>query len=470
MSSMFSVARERGRSLRRVGGPLPATTPEQVRARVEAELGGAGLPATGMGAAESERTLRRLVADLGLDLTHPFSAAHLQPPVLDVGVAADAMASASNASLDTYDSGPATLAVERWVVDGLARLAGFPAGTGVMTPGGSMSNLLGLLLARDATAARADVDTRRCGVAGLSRPVVICSAAAHFSVQRAAATLGLGEDAVLTLPVDTDQRMDVDALAAALAEPDRDVLAVVATAGTTDVGAVDPLPRVAELCAEHHVWLHVDASYGFAALLSPRLAPLLVGIERADSVAVDLHKLGWLPAATSALLVREPAWFATLDRDVDYLSSRDDVDAGLDGLLGRSLQTTRRADALKVAAAVHAYGTGGLGDMVEACHDLALAAAAAVRSDPRLELVAAPVLTTVLLRHLAGDDDFQDQLRRELLLSGRALVARTRLDGRVVLKLTLLNPESTAEQVRELVGELARSGAVLAGAGRETVA
>ncbi len=470
MPSKFSVARERGTSLRRVGGPLPAGTPEQVRARVEAELGGPGLPATGVGATESVRTLRRVVADLGLDLTHPFSAAHLQPPVLDVGVAADAIASASNASLDTYDSGPATLAVERWVVDGLARLAGLPSGSGVMTPGGSMSNLLGLLLARDAWAARADVDTRRCGVAGLPRPVVVCSAVAHFSVQRAAATLGLGEDAVRTVPVDADQRMRPDALAETLARSGPSVLAVVATAGTTDLGAVDPLPLVADLAAAHGAWLHVDASYGFAALLAPRLAPLLAGIERADSVSVDLHKLGWLPAATSALLVRDQRRFAALDRDVDYLSSRGDVDAGLDGLLGRSLQTTRRADALKVAAAVHAYGTGGLGEMVQTCHDLARAAAGAVRRDPHLELVAAPVLTTVLLRHRAGDDEFQDRLRRELLLSGRALVARTRVDGRVVLKLTLLNPESTVEQVHELVGELARSGVVLAVTGRETVA
>lgn len=441
---------------------------------------GPTLPRRGVGSAEALRRVTRIVSHLGLDLSHPFSAAHLQPPVLEVAVDADRLASASNASMDTYDSGPGTLEVERWVVDSLARLAGLPdPATGVMTPGGSMSNLMALMLARDAAAARDGLDVREHGAASLLRPVVLCSELAHFSVQRACAALGLGEGAVVAVPVDEAHRMRTDLLAAELARPDRTPVAVVATAGTTDHGAVDPLPELAELTARHGVWLHVDAAYGFGTLFSRRLAPLLDGITRADSITLDLHKLGWVPAAASVLLVRDPDAFRATDRTVDYLIPDDDVDAGLAGLLGRSLQTTRRPDCLKVAATLQAYGTDGLGRMVEHCHELARVAARAVEADPRLELVADPRLTTVLFRCVPTrevcPDALQARVRRDLLTSGRALVGRTtvRLDGerRTVLKLTLVNPGTDASDVAALLDLVAETGQRLSAVvGEEVVA
>jgi L-2,4-diaminobutyrate decarboxylase len=361
------------------------------------------------------------------------------------------------------------------VVDSLARLAGLPdSATGVMTPGGSMSNLMALMLARDAAASHDGLDVREHGAASLLRPVVLCSELAHFSVQRACAALGLGEGAVVAVPVDEAHRMRTDLLATELARTDR-----TPAAGTTDHGAVDPLPELAELTAQHGVWLHVDAAYGFGALFSRRLAPLLDGITRADSITLDLHKLGWVPAAASVLLVRDPDAFRATDRTVDYLIPDDDVDAGLAGLLGRSLQTTRRPDCLKVAATLQAYGTDGLGRMVEHCHELARVAARAVEADPRLELVADPRLTTVLFRCVPTRevcrDALQARVRRDLLTSGRALVGRTTvgLDGerRTVLKLTLVNPGTDASDVAALLDLVAETGQRLsAEVGEEVVA
>ncbi len=452
-------------------GPLPAGSPAAVLKRTTEMLGEPRVPSTGVGESAALDLIAGLLDQNGIDLSHPHAAAHLQPPVLQVAVDADALASASNASMDTYDSGPATLAIEQWVVRALAGLAGFgPAADGVLTPGGSISNLLAVLIARDSAAAAVGIDVRRHGVQGLLRPVVFCSELAHFSVQRACAALGLGEDAAITIASDDDFRMRLDVLADELAKPGRTPIAVVATAGTTDYGSIDPIASIAALARAYGAWMHVDAAYGFGALFSDRLAPLLSELPCADSVTLDLHKIGWQPAATSMLLVADRDRFASFGRSVDYLNPADDIDSGLDGLLGRSLQTTRRPDAVKVATTLTAYGRAGLGTMLDTCHELAHAAAARVVADSNLELLAPVTLTTVLFR-VAGRglaaaelDAVQGEVRRRLLTSGRVLIGRTKVPARggrpaaVALKLTLLNPNATATDIEELLDQVVATG------------
>ncbi|MGH8793478.1 MAG: pyridoxal phosphate-dependent decarboxylase family protein, partial [Stackebrandtia sp.] len=454
---------------RRDDTPLPPMSPDKARDAVDALLGPPRLSEDGLGVSAGLRVVAEATARYGLDLSHPHAAAHLQPPPLSVAVAADVLASAGNASVDTYDSGPSAIAVERWLVKALAGVARLgPSADGVLTPGGSLSNLMGLLLARDAAATRIGVDVRAHGVAALPNPVVYCSELAHFSVHRACATLGLGEAAVAPIPCDARNRMRADVLASRLRSPrpDQTPLAIVATAGTTDFGSVDPLPQSAEIAAEHGVWLHVDAAYGFGTLLSRRLDRRLEGLELADSVTVDLHKLGWQPAAASALLVSDVSAFHALGRTVDYLNPDDDAATGYDGLLGRSLQTTRRADAVKVAATLLALGRRGLGDMVDACHDLARHAEARVLAEPDLEWMAPADLTTVVFRFRAGDSQGDDavnaRLRRDLIESGNALIGRTTVNGpdgpRVCLKFTFLNPGADARDVDALVDAVVERG------------
>ncbi|NUR96007.1 MAG: aspartate aminotransferase family protein, partial [Kribbellaceae bacterium] len=265
-------------------------------------------------------------------------------------------------------------------------------------------------------------------------------------------------------------------LASELAKPGRTPVAVIATAGTTDFGSIDPIAPIAELAREYGAWLHVDAAYGFGALFSDRLAPLLTDVPLADSVTLDLHKIGWQPAATSVLLVADRTRFAAFDRSVDYLNPADDVDSGLDGLLGRSLQTTRRPDAVKVATTLTAYGRAGLGTMLDTCHELAHAAAARIVADSNLELLAPVTLTTVVFRVTGLDgsasDDLQGEVRRRLLTSGRVLIGRTKLPAQgersaaVALKLTLLNPNATVTDIEDLFDQVVATGLdVLAGEG-----
>ncbi|MBF6240516.1 aminotransferase class V-fold PLP-dependent enzyme [Nocardia otitidiscaviarum] len=452
------------------GSPLPSGQPAEMLDAVAAALGAEQVPDEGVGEAAALTQLADVIARYGLDLTHKLCAAHLQPPPLTVAVVADALASATNASLDTYDSGPATLGIEQWTISALAKLAGFGENAGgVFGPGGSYSNLLALLIARDYGAARQGIDIRHNGVSALPRPVVLCSQVAHFSIHRACAALGLGEAATIPIPVDADHRMIPEALEATLTElrESHTPVAIVATAGTTDFGSIDPLPEIADIAARHGVWMHVDAAYGFGSLFSDKLAPLLRGIERADSVTLDLHKVGWQPAAASVLLLSDQRRFASLNRSVAYLNPDDDVEAGYGGLLGQTLQTTRRPDVLKVAATFLAYGRSGLGQMLDACHDLARYAEARIATEPLLELVAPVTLTTVVFRYRCEDldlDQVNGELRRRLISSGTALIGRTQVrvggagEPRTCVKLTLLNPETTARDIDDLFDELLRVG------------
>jgi L-2,4-diaminobutyrate decarboxylase len=250
--------------------------------------------------------------------------------------------------------------------------------------------------------------------------------------------------------------MALTALDAALGAMDRAgevPIAVVGTAGTTDLGAIDPLDGLADRAAACGAWLHVDAAVGSGLALSARHRHLLDGIGRADSVTADLHKLWFQPFAASALLVRDPAAFAAVREESDYLDRDDDLASGVVNLVGRSLDTSRRFDALKVVASLRAVGLDRMGALVDHLVELAAHAGDAVRACPGLELVAPPQTVTCVFRW-TGDDDPDATMTvaaRRLFADGRAVVGRTRIDGRVALKLTFVNPVATADDARRLV-------------------
>jgi L-2,4-diaminobutyrate decarboxylase len=399
-------------------GPIPAGGPPAVASALASALEGVGvLPEHGVGPEAALGQLTRLLTAGSVDPAHPWCAAHLHGPTLAVAAAADLVASMLNPSMDSWDQAPIASELERELTSAIARLCypAEPVPDAVITSGGTESNLLGLLLAREAGARH-----------------IVRGHTAHHSIDRAAWLLGLSAPTV----VDTE-RPDLVRL------PDRAVL--VATAGTTDAGTVDPLPALAALAERAGGWLHVDASYGGALLFSRRLAPLLDGITRADSIAVDLHKFGWQPIAAGLLATREP--ITALDVRADYLNPDDDMEAGLPDLLGRSLRTSRRPDAFKVAVTLRALGRVGVAELVERCCRKAADLATAIDKHPGLRLWGAPTLSTVLFRPAnATDDQAGDEavaeVRRRLLEEGRAVLGRATIGGRVWLKLTLLNPEA----------------------------
>ncbi|HET9167940.1 MAG TPA: pyridoxal-dependent decarboxylase [Actinospica sp.] len=447
-------------------GPVAPGGPAASRAAAERALAGPLLPEEQSAEpADVFLELVRVFAEGSVDLTHPGAVARMQCPPLPVAAVAEFVTAVLNQSLHAWEAGPFALELDRWVTEELCRLAGYgPGSGGTLTAGGSVSNLMAVLAARDAAfARRSGIPTFRAGIAATGlRPVVLCSASAHFSVGKAVGLVGIGEEQIRHVPTDAVGRMIPEAADRLLSELPADEVPImlIACAGSTDVGWVDPLPALREVTRRHGVWLHADAAYGGGALFSDRLRGMLDGIAEADSITMDLHKFGWAPASAAVFLVRHAEHLDPLSGQVTTLNADDDKAAGFIGRYGTSIQATRRVDALKIAAVLRSEGAAGIGGAVDACHALAEHAAARVRAESRLELAAEPPLSTVLLRFLPAPgidaDDFNGRLRRRLMTDGTLVTARTRVprpDGtsRVYLKLMLLNPATSPEQVDAII-------------------
>ncbi|MFI6448453.1 pyridoxal phosphate-dependent decarboxylase family protein [Kitasatospora sp. NPDC050543] len=451
-------------------GPVAAGGPEGARAAARQALEAPLLPAQGGDGATVLGDLIRPYAQWSVDITHPAALARMQPPPTDVAAAAELVGAVLNQSLHAWESGPFALELDRWVVAQLAELVGYdPAEAGgTLTSGGSVSNLMAMTMARDTTLA--DKVGRYAFQEGLLRlgvqPVVLCPQGVHFSIERAVRLLGIGEDNIITVPIDKNGRMIPEEAERILTElpEDKVAVALVAVAGSTDLGIVDPLPELAAIARRHGVWLHADAAYGAGALFSPRLRGMLDGLADCDSVTMDLHKFGWAPASSAALLVRRAEAMVSFGlQPTTCLSADDDTCAGYIGAQNTSLQTTRRVDALKIAVSMRTLGRETMAAMVDTCHDLARHAAARITAEPRLELGTEPPLTAVLFRYLPADgsdaDAFNGALRRRVMHEGRALLARTHIPqegggSRVFLKLMLLNPDTSTAQLDSVIDEL----------------
>ncbi|MEV8550481.1 aminotransferase class V-fold PLP-dependent enzyme [Streptomyces glaucescens] len=413
------------------GGPLPGGGPAAVAARMRAAVGDV-LPQEG-----DPDALRRLVqalAEGAADPADPLCAAHLHCPPLAVATAADLAASALNPSLDSWDQAPSASALEALVTSALAAevYPRAPAPDCLVTTGGTESNQLALLLAREAHGGR----TR-----------LVAGAGAHHSLTRAAWLLGLPEPVVVHGPAGVLDPAALDAALSATPGP----LLVAATAGTTDTGRIDPLPEIAGRCRAHGARLHIDAAYGGGLLFSDRYRGRLAGLDAADTVTLDLHKLGWQPVAAGLLAVRDARDLTALHQRADYLNADDDTRAGLPDLLGRSSRTTRRPDVLKIAVTLRTLGRTGLGALVDRVCGLAREFAALIAAHPRFELYGRPTISTVLFRPAGAADDAVAAVRRTLLAGGRAVLGRARPDGRLWLKATLLNPHARSEDLAALL-------------------
>ncbi|MFD5051249.1 lysine decarboxylase DesA [Streptomyces tendae] len=386
---------------------------------------------------------------------HPRYLAHLNCPVVIPAVLGEAVLSAVNSSLDTWDQSAGGTLIERKLIDWTcARIGLGPAADGVFTSGGTQSNLQALLLARE-EAKTEDFASLR----------IFASEVSHFSVKKSAKLLGLGPDAVVSVPVDRDKRMQTVALARELERCARDGLvpmAVVATGGTTDFGSIDPLPEIAGLCEQYGVWMHVDAAYGCGLLASLKYRDRITGIERADSVTVDYHKSFFQPVSSSAVLVRDAATLRHATYHAEYLNPRRMVQERIPNQVDKSLQTTRRFDALKLWMTLRVMGADGIGELFDEVCDLAAEGWKMLAADPRFDVVVRPSLSTLVFRYIpadvtdpAGIDRANLYARKALFASGDAVVAGTKVAGRHYLKFTLLNPETTTADIAAVLDLIA---------------
>ena len=419
------------------------------------------LPEVGRVPDEIAQILQIVVAN-SVAVSNPRTAAHLHCPPLLAALAAELIISALNQSMDSFDQAPIATIVEQRMIRWLRGQAGFPASAdGTFTTGGSQSNYMGLLLARDAFLKRQwNWSAQKSGLpAEANRLRILCSEVAHFTVEKSASQLGLGTDSVVRIEVDEHFRMKPSALRDAfqgLSGQGLLPMAVVATAGTTDFGSIDPLPQISSIAREANCWLHVDAAYGGALLFSGAHRDKLAGVDRADSLSIDFHKLFWQPIPCSAFMLGDASHFDSIKLHADYLNPELHEEEGIPNLVTTSLLTSRRFDALKLWISFQSLGRHKLAAMIDRTITLAAYAAAVVRKTPRLELMAEPQLSTVVFRYLPSTpnidaDVLNHQIRQQLFDEGQAVIGHTRVRGRQCLKFTCMNPSVSEAEMENLL-------------------
>lgn len=416
--------------------------------------------------AEVYREFAERVAPYATGNVHPGFMGWVHGGGTAVGMLAEMLAAGLNANLGGRDHMP--IEVERQIVEWMRRLFGFPdSATGIFVTGTSMANLMAVLVARNSALGTL---ARQHGIGNDGALLTAyTSQVAHGCVSRAMDIAGLGTDALRKIGVDADHRIDIAALRAQIAI-DREVgfkpFLVVASAGTVDIGAIDDLMAVAELCREEEIWFHVDGAFGALAILSPEFSPLLGGIELADSIALDFHKWGQVPYDAGFLLVRDgeqhrqafaqPA--AYLRREARGLAAGAVWPCDLGPDLSRGFR------ALKTWFTLNTFGTDRLGAMIARSCALAKYLEARVLAEPRLELLAPVNLNIVCFRYRA-DDAVNREIVADIQESGVAAPSSTTLDGRFAIRAAIVNHRTEEADIDALVAAVLDFGGRRSGDG-----
>jgi aromatic-L-amino-acid decarboxylase len=450
---LLGMIREHFESIREVPVTVPRSSAD-LMALVRKEL-----PETGEDFADVLADTRERVMPYLVHWNHPSFHGYFSNSASFPGILAETLSAALNVNTMLWKSGPAASALERVVLDWVAQLASYPRDAdSVLVNGASLATLYALAAARDA--ALGD-DVRVHGIAGRAVPRlrIYTSDQAHSSVEKAAITLGLGQANVINLPHDEHYRLVPEALDEAIrhdlaagAKP----VAVVATVGTTSVGAADPISRIAEVCARHGVWLHVDAAFGGFWRLAPSLAGAVEDLTAADSLVVNPHKCLYIPMEASALYCRRRGALANTFRLVpEYLTSPQDAEIvdymDLSPQLGRSFR------ALKLWWVIRSFGRAGLAERLEHSVQLATWLRGEVAGHPDWTCPVTSIYPLVCLRfEPAGlrDQSVVDALNAgivdELNKSGQAFVSHAVIDDGYVIRVSIGNIHTTRADVERL--------------------
>ena len=388
---------------------------------------------------------------------------HLHSPVLTETICSELIIACFNDSMDSWDQGPAATELEESMVRGLLELFGFPrdTGDGNFTSGGSQSNISAIIAARDwYCMQRFGWDVKKNGLPPeYSKLRVYTSEISHFSMDKASHILGMGYQAVRKIPVDSKCRIDVKAFEKMLAE---DVAAglypycAVATFGTTDFGSIDDAKGMRALCDRYGMHLHADAAYGSGLIMSQQYRGRVSAISVCDSVTVDFHKMFLLPISCSALLMKDGERLKCFELHADYLNREEDEEDGYINLVGKSMQTTRRFDALKVFMAFQTRGVDGYGRIIDTAVGNASYFYGRISQDPEFIAPVEPELSSVVFALKTGDE-VNKKVRRALLSEG-TVIGQTVMDGRVMLKFTLLNPNLEHTQIDAIIDRIKALG------------
>lgn len=423
------------------------------------------LPESGLGWQAVLERLKKQILPNFLRTPSTDYMAHLHSPATIESIASELVLSTFNQSMDSWDQSPVATEIEVEAIKMLCSLYGFKpenGADGVFTSGGSQSNQTAIILARDWFCnTKLNYDVKKHGLPENFRKLrMYTSEISHFSMEKSAHILGLGYESVVKVPVDKQKRMDTAALAALIeadVKNDNIPFLVVATIGTTDFGSIDQVSEIAPLCSKYGMWLHADAAYGSGVILSQKYKQRIAGLELCNSITVDFHKMFLLPISSSAVLVKDGSTFDALTIHADYLNRTEDEEDGYTNLVDKSLQTTRRFDALKVWVAFQTRGKDGWSKIISTSMENAAYLYEKLEKDNDFAVVTNPEISSVVFR-LKGGDEINKKVRRKLIHGHGVVIGQTVSDGFVCLKFTLLNPLITHDKLDSLVELIRKLG------------
>ena len=410
----------------------------------------------------------RTVMDLSRHNGHPRFFGYVASPSTPVGAYADLIASALNANITCWRSGPAGTEIEQLVVRWLGSLIRYDHDAkGLLTSGGSMANMIALLIA---SRRKTGVAASRAGLWNAGPPMTIyASEEVHMSIPKAADILGFGRDQVRLIACDERHRMRVDLLEKTLRTDQSNgfrPFCVVGSAGTVNTGAVDPLDEIANVARDFDLWLHVDGAYGAPGVMAPDKRDLFAGLERADSVSLDPHKWLYVPVDAGCLLFRDAVSAAVFSEDADYIKLHGHTDDAAFAYWDYGVELSRRFRALKVWLTLGYYGVERIAQSI--ADDIALAAymGEIVSQAEDFELLAPVELSICCFRYvpreLKGNDDQLNKLNEEIMgvvqKGGRAYLSNATVNGNFALRACITNFRTTKADV-ELTIDVVRDAA-----------
>lgn len=401
--------------------------------------------------------LRRVIA-FSNHLHHPHYIGHQVTSPLPLTALVQLCTALLNNGAAIYEMGPVSMAMEKNIINLFGSLIGFNTGyDGIFTHGGTAGNLTAMLAARQA---KTDYNIWEEGIHDYQRPGYMISDQAHYSLGRNVRIMGLGNDSIIRVPVDSAYRMKtgmLPRLKSASEDKGLRVISVVASACSTATGSYDDLTAIADFCEENNLWMHVDGAHGMGVLFSDKYRDLVKGIERADSVVIDFHKMLLVPALNTLIMFKNgERSYETFAQKASYLFKKSRNNAWYDSAI-RTIECTKSSLGVIAYTALKYYRGNYYKEYIDSRYDLAASFAEIIKSENEFELAVEPESNIVCFRYSpegCNDDALNlinAQIREKIIKEGSFYIVQAELDSRIWLRLTIINPVTTENDLRNLL-------------------
>jgi L-2,4-diaminobutyrate decarboxylase len=436
---------------------LPWYDPDQLAEYFSFESGGGGK--------ESLQGFIKRILDFSIHIHHPRYIGHQVTSPLPVTALVQFCTTLLNNGAAIYEMGPVNMAMEKNVINRFGSSIGYAPGfDGIFTHGGTAGNLTAMLAARQV---KTDYNIWEDGVKEKEKPAYMISEQAHYSVGRNVKIMGLGDDSIVRIPVDKNFRMKTDILEELKNKAEKKgsrIISVIASSCSTATGSYDDLIAVADFCQKYDLWMHVDGAHGMGVLFSEKYRNLAIGIQRADSVVIDFHKMLLVPALNTLVMFKKAEnSFETFAQKASYLFQKSGTNLWYNSAV-RTIECTKSALGIIAYTALKYYGDTYYRQYIDSRYDLAKSFSEMIKSDDHFELAVEPESNIICFRYAPEDYDevtinqTNAAIRDKIVKEGSFYIVQAELDGKIWIRLTIINPVTSVNDLEALLKRISDLG------------